>query len=78
MKSLNTKLAFSALIVAALATPAFAQGHHSRRQLEDYAGPVQQYADPIQQAEPLHYPNGAARTGTAESYQSGAMFNQGY
>lgn len=73
MNSLNTKLAFSALIVAALATPAFAQGHHSRRQLEDYAGSAV-----IQQTEPLHYPNGAAKTGTAESYQSGAMFNLGY
>ena len=73
MNSLKTKLAFSALIVAALATPAFAQGHHSRRQLEDYAG-----SGVMQQAEPLHYPNGAARTGTEESVQSGAMFNQGY
>ncbi len=73
MNSLKTKLAFSALIVAALATPAFAQGHHSRRQLEDYAGSAA-----MQQAEPLHYPNGGARTGTAESYQSGAMFNLGY
>jgi hypothetical protein len=71
MKSLTTKLGFSALIVAALATPAFAQGHHSRRQLEDYAGAVQQ-------AEPLNYPNGGVRTGTAESYQDGAMFNLGY
>jgi hypothetical protein len=73
MKSLSTKLAFSALVVAALATPAFAQGHHSRRQLEDNAG-----SGVIQQAEPLHYPNGAVKTGTADSYQSGAMFNQGY
>jgi hypothetical protein len=73
MNSVKTKLALSAILVAALATPAFAQGHHSRRQLEDYAG-----SGVIQQAEPLHYPNGAARSGTAESYQSGAMFNQGY
>ncbi|MGC1777474.1 MAG: hypothetical protein WBB34_05960 [Xanthobacteraceae bacterium] len=73
MNSFKTKLAFSALIVAALATPAFAQGHHTRRQVEDYAG-----SGVIQQAEPLHYPNGDVKTGTAESYQSGAMFNQGY
>jgi hypothetical protein len=73
MNSLSTKLAFSALVVAALATPAFAQGHHSRRQLEDYAGSAA-----IQEAQPLHYPNGAAKTGTAESYQDGAMFNLGY
>jgi len=73
MNSLKTKLALSAIVVAALATPAFAQGHHSRRGLEDYAG-----SGIVQQAEPEHYPNGAARTGTAESVQSGAMFNQGY
>ncbi len=73
MNSLSTKLAFSALVVAALATPAFAQGHHPRRQLEDYAGSAA-----IQEAQPLHYPNGAAKTGTAESYQDGAMFNLGY
>ncbi len=74
MNSLSTKLAFSALVVAALATPAFAQGHHSRRQLEDYAGS----AAIQQQAMPLHYPNGETKTGTAESYQDGAMFNLGY
>jgi hypothetical protein len=73
MNSLSTKLAFSALVVAALATPAFAQGHHSRRQLQDYAG-----YGAMQQAEPLHYPNGAARTGTEDSVQSGAEFNLGY
>jgi len=74
MNSLSTKLAFSALVVAALATPAFAQGHHSRRQMQEgYAGSAA-----IQQSEPLHYPNGAAKTGTAESYQDGAMFNLGY
>ena len=75
MNSLSTKLAFSALVVAALATPAFAQGHHySHRQLQDYySGNAV-----MQQAEPLHYPNGAARTGTAESYESGAEFNLGY
>ena len=73
MTSLSTKVAFSALVVAALATPAFAQGHHARRQLQDYytGGAV------MQQAEPLHYPNGAARTGTEESVQSGAEFNLG-
>jgi hypothetical protein len=73
MNSLSTKLAFSALVVAALATPAFAQGHHSRRQLENYSDGAT-----MQQPEALHYPNGAAKTGTAESYQDGAMFNLGY
>ena len=64
MNSLATKLAFSALVVATLATPAFAQ--RLSRQPQDYYG-----------SQVLHYPNGGARTGTAESYQSGAMFNQG-
>ncbi len=73
MNSLSTKLAFSALVVAALATPAFAQGHHARRVLEDYAGDAM-----IQQSQPLHYPNGAVKTGTAENVQSGAVFNLGY
>jgi hypothetical protein len=70
MNSLNTKLAFSALIVAMLATPAFAQRPHRQTQPQDYYD--------SQAVQPEHYPNGAARTGTAESYQSGAMFNQGY
>lgn len=65
MNSLATKLAFSALVVATLATPAFAQ--RLSRQPQDY------YNSQVE-----HYPNGAARTGTAKSYQSGAMFNQGY
>ena len=68
MNSLTTKLAFSALIVATLATPAFAQRLH--RQPPDYYG--------SQAVQPEHYPNGGARTGSAESYQSGAIFNQGY
>lgn len=74
MNSLSTKLAFSALVVAALATPAFAKSHHSHRQLEDYAGSAA-----VQQFQPQQYPNGGgARTGTAESVESGAIFNQGY
>lgn len=72
MNSLSTKVAFSALLIATLATPAFAQGHHSRRAIEDYAG-----TGIVQQSEPLHYPNGAAKTGTAENVQSGAIFDQG-
>ena len=65
MNSLATKLAFSALVVATLATPAFAQ-----RLSRPAAGL-------FNNSQVEHYPNGAARTGTAESYQSGAMFNQG-
>jgi hypothetical protein len=66
MNSLATKLAFSALVVATLATPAFAQRLSRQAQSQDY------YNSQVE-----HYPNGAARTGTADSYQSGAMFNQG-
>jgi hypothetical protein len=66
MNSLTTKLAFSALIVATLATPAFAQRLHRTPQAQDYYG-----------SQVEHYPNGASRTGTADSYESGAMFNQG-
>jgi hypothetical protein len=66
MNSLSTKLAFSALIVATLATPAFAQRLHRQPPTQDYYG-----------SQVEHYPNGAARTGTADSYQSGAMFNNG-
>ncbi len=68
MNSLATKLAFSALVVATLATPAFAQ-RLSRQQ--------QQQQDYYNNSQIEHYPNGAARTGTAESYQDGSMFNQG-
>jgi hypothetical protein len=66
MNSLTTKLAFSALIVATLATPAFAQRLHRLPQAQDYYG-----------TQVGHYPNGAARTGTADSYESGAIFDQG-
>ena len=77
MSSLSTKLAFSALAIAMLATPAFAQHQQSRRHLEDYAGSAMTQQAPM--AEPLHYPNGGAgRTGTAESYQDGSEFNLGY
>jgi hypothetical protein len=77
MKSLNTKLMLSALGVALLATPAFAQRPHQQlsnqqSQLQDYAG------NAIQNPPVLHYPNGATRSGSAESVQSGAEFNLGY
>ncbi len=68
MKSLKTKLALSALAVAVLATPAFAQRVHR---------PVQQDYSTIQQSAE-HYPNGGAgRTGTAESFEDGSEFNLG-
>lgn len=71
MKSLNTKLLLSALGIALLATPAFAQRpyrHESRQSQYDY------YQAP--QADSVGvYPNGATRSGSAESVESGAEFN---
>jgi hypothetical protein len=71
MKSLNMKLAFSALAIAMLATPALAKTHHQARDGQDYVGSAS-----VQPA-PEHYPNGGSRSGTAESVQSGAEFNLG-
>jgi hypothetical protein len=64
---LNTKLILSAVGIALLATPALAQEsyrHSSSRNLYNY-----------QANDPAVYPNGAVRTGSAESVQSGAEFN---
>lgn len=71
MKSLNTKLALTALGVALLATPAFAQRPHhqvTHQQTEDSATPVAPNVVGT-------YPNGATRSGSAESVESGAEFN---
>ena len=65
MKSLNTKLLLSALGIALLATPAFAQRpyrHAPAQSLYNYQNPGV-------------YPNGASRSGSAESVESGAEFN---
>jgi hypothetical protein len=59
MTSLKIKLAMSAIAIAMLATPALAAGTTGTQQ-----GPISHYPD-----------GGAGRTGTAQSYQSGAMFN---
>jgi hypothetical protein len=70
MKSLNTKLLLSALGIALLATPAFAQ--HRRwqdppRALYNYqVTPGNSYSV---------YPNDAIRSGSADSVDSGAEFN---
>jgi hypothetical protein len=66
MKSLNTKLLLSAIGIALLATPAFAQRpyrHAQPQSLYNYQNPVGVY------------PNGASRSGSAESVESGAEFN---
>jgi hypothetical protein len=74
MKSLNMKLALSAVAIAMLATPALAARAHphvTRAQTQDYT-------DTQAQAPMLHYPDGGAgRTGSLASEQSGAEFNLG-
>jgi hypothetical protein len=70
MNPLATKLAFSALVVATLTTPAFAaraRGHVAQRPVYDVIQDDQQQVGT--------YPNGATRSGSADSVQSGAEFN---
>jgi hypothetical protein len=67
MKSLNTKLALSAVAIAMLATPALA----ARTQ---HQVPQQPLYDTVQ-SQVGTYPDGAPKTGTAENVQSGAEFN---
>jgi len=73
MKTFNLSFALTALAISMLATPALAKTHQhvAKEQLQDYAGSA------AVQPAPLHYPNGAARTGTADSVESGAEFNLG-
>jgi hypothetical protein len=68
MKSLNAKIALTALGVAIIATPASAQRLH-----RPAAGYVATQGAPVE-----HYPNGAQKTGTAANRDSGAEFNLGY
>jgi hypothetical protein len=78
MKSLNIKLVLSALAIAALATPAFAQRPHQRVQNEQLQTQDYVRGDAYQNVAPLHYPDfGADRTGTLESQESGAEFSLG-
>jgi hypothetical protein len=78
MKSLNIKLALSALAIATLATPAFAQRPHQRVQNEQLQTQDYVRSDAYQNVAPLHYPDfGADRTGTLESQESGAEFSLG-
>ena len=69
MKSFNTKLVLSALGVALLATPAFAAKHHP--------APYQdlQNATVSAPSDVGTYPNGAQRSGSAYSRESGAQDN---
>jgi hypothetical protein len=69
MKTLNVKLALAAVAIAALATPALAARSHER-----VARPVYDTTQGVQQQVGT-YPNGAAKTGTAENVDSGAAFD---
>jgi hypothetical protein len=72
MKSLSTKLILSALGVALLATPAFAAKHHqaSYQDLQNSAAGA-----PAPTTDVGTYPNGATRTGSVYSRESGADDN---
>jgi uncharacterized protein YdeI (BOF family) len=75
MKSLTTKFALSALAVAMLATPALAQKPRrqtSQQQTQQFQGPNN---DIVQPGQAYVYPNGATRSGSAASVESGAEFN---
>jgi hypothetical protein len=70
MKSLTTKLVLSAVGIALLATPALAQ----RPQRHASTQGLYNYQDPQPNTVGV-YPNGASRSGSAESVESGAEFN---
>jgi hypothetical protein len=70
MKTIGTKLALSALAIATLATPALAAGKH--RQAASYQG-LQNSA--VGQTDVGTYSNGATRSGSAYSLESGAADN---
>ena len=70
MNSLNTKLAFSALAIAMLTTPALAARSHGRVDQRPTYDMIQNGQQQIGS-----YPNGAPKTGTADSVESGAEFN---
>jgi hypothetical protein len=69
MKPLNMKLALSAVAIVMLATPALAARHHETQRL-DYSNNAT-----VQSGQAGTYPNGAAKTGSAASVESGAVFN---
>jgi len=70
MKSLNTKLVLSALGIAMLATPAFAQRPHHQ-----HAQQQMQYQVPENSVG--GYPNPVVRSGSEQSRESGDAFGTG-
>jgi hypothetical protein len=71
MKSLNMKLVLTAVGLAMLATPALAQKQHH----QPVQQPAQGYSNTTDPNYVGTYPNGAARTGSAENVESGAQDN---
>jgi hypothetical protein len=71
MKSLSTKLILSAVGIALLASPAFAQRprHHTSTR-----SPYYNYVAPQRNSVGV-YPNPVGVSGSAESIESGAAFN---
>jgi len=72
MTTLKTKLALSAAALALLATPALAQRPRHQQSDQQQYQQLQNYAP---QGDVGTYPNGATRSGSAESRESGAEFN---
>jgi len=76
MKTIGTKLALSALAVVMLATPALAAGKHhpaaNTDQTTTYQGLQNSAAGQMNVGT---YPNGASRSGSAYSLDSGAADN---
>ena len=71
MKAFNTKLVLSALAVAVIATPALArQSYHQASHPQ-----LQSPSANIDSGYVGTYPNGATRSGSAYSAESGAAFN---
>jgi len=81
MTSLNARLVLSAVSIALLATPAFAQRLHHRpspRALYDYRGNANgasSFAEVSPGYPDTGYPNPVSRSGSAEQLQSGAAFD---
>jgi len=72
MKLLNSKLILSAIGAALLATPALAQGQHPKQTSQQQWGNVYNSAAPTTVGT---YPNGAIRSGSVYSRESGADDN---
>jgi hypothetical protein len=71
MKAFNTKLVLSALAVALIATPALAERPHHQASHPLLQGPSAN----VESGYVGTYPNGASRSGSAYSVESGAEFN---